>query len=420
MFSDCIDPTVSFQDSLLTKRPSISDPEPFTIPLSYTGYDDLLDQSLGMYAYSYPVEKPEYGALDYNKVWHEELSDSHTISSAPSFFPCHSLPHTSYSPDQLMYSDSDFSPSSTISEDLSGSPLQHQSPLSQSTLGLENLGLSPPSAPASPLVGMSGLTDLPDASLAATTQVTEEDVSIMEAHESPRPAAESESETPSEEGEGSEYGGSDSSDDDDEYVPILSTKSKRSPRAKPAAKAPRARPSSSTTRPRTSRSTRSPRSPRYSPYPSSSPSPSCSSLSSDAGSPGPRSVRLRHTSSRKKQVSDTDAKSQSRNGASRWGCPHCKYVQQNHRMPDLRRHIAGHSKTEEFVCSGVPLDRAEEYSVPAHAMSEAAEWKGELRVGGCWQVFSRRDALIRHAKNRTKDCVCDALSVETLKACNKL
>jgi hypothetical protein len=152
---------------------------------------------------------------------------------------------------------------------------------------------------------------------------------------------------------------------------------------------------------------------RYSPYtllrPASS-TPSCS----DFDSPCPRTAQLRHTSARKEQVSLLDETPKvSQKSAKCWSCMHCDYVQKNHRRPDLKRHIAGHYPSVANVCCGVPIEQAARYGIVD--VSEAAEYQGELWIGGCWQVFSRRDALIRHLKNQKKKCVSYLMPSKTLK-----
>ena len=122
------------------------------------------------------------------------------------------------------------------------------------------------------------------------------------------------------------------------------------------------------------------------------------------GSPHTRSPQLKHTSARNPLLPSRAQRIElPSKGSKRWSCPHCTYVQKNHRRPDLKRHIAGHFPDNRYVCCGVPVHLAAKFGVPASA--ECSEWQGEEMVGGCWLVFSRRDALIRHLKNPKKDCV---------------
>lgn len=89
-----------------------------------------------------------------------------------------------------------------------------------------------------------------------------------------------------------------------------------------------------------------------------------------------------------------------------WACPYCRWVQRNHRTPDLKRHIRTHTRLQrpaQWVCCGVPLQDAENYSIPADAKSYA--WAGETMIGGCCKEFSRRDALKRHLDNDHINCV---------------
>lgn len=188
-------------------------------------------------------------------------------------------------------------------------------------------------------------------------------------------------------------------DDDDEYTPACdTTRGKSHPRH--------------TNTSRATHTSRSSRPSRYSPYwtPSPSPSPSTSS-SSDSDASGRRSAQLRHTSARKKQVAPSPSHlAQLSQRSPRWNCPECSYVQKNRRRPDLKRHIAGHYPKGKHVCCGVPVAEAAQYGITGPALEDAAEWNGEMRVGGCWMVFSRRDALIRHLNNPKKMCVSDELT----------
>ena len=99
-----------------------------------------------------------------------------------------------------------------------------------------------------------------------------------------------------------------------------------------------------------------------------------------------------------------------------WKCPHCPFVQRSKRSPDLKRHIATHTRpadAELWVCCGVPVCDAAEHGVPAEYLRTATpfEYKGMLMVGGCKKTFSRRDALQRHLKREKGWCYGDALAV---------
>ncbi|KIK77436.1 hypothetical protein PAXRUDRAFT_36790 [Paxillus rubicundulus Ve08.2h10] len=89
-----------------------------------------------------------------------------------------------------------------------------------------------------------------------------------------------------------------------------------------------------------------------------------------------------------------------------WACPYCKWVQRNHRTPDLKRHIRTHTRLQrpaQWVCCGVPLGDAKNYNLPEDARPFV--WEGETMVGGCGKEFSRRDALKRHLDNDHITCV---------------
>ncbi|KAI0675782.1 hypothetical protein C8Q78DRAFT_963049, partial [Trametes maxima] len=100
--------------------------------------------------------------------------------------------------------------------------------------------------------------------------------------------------------------------------------------------------------------------------------------------------------------------------ADRWKCPYCPYVQHNHRSPDLKRHIATHTRPTEdalWVCCGVPLIDAREAGVPVEMTKEELfEYEGMFMVGGCRKVFSRRDALSRHLRKYAGECFGDAFA----------
>lgn len=86
-------------------------------------------------------------------------------------------------------------------------------------------------------------------------------------------------------------------------------------------------------------------------------------------------------------------------------CPVCRYVQENRRMPDFRRHMETHLPKGRFWCSGVPVEVAHQYRIPAGA--KPFWFQGKERVGGCGKSFSRRDARKRHLDNMNIDCVTD-------------
>jgi hypothetical protein len=70
------------------------------------------------------------------------------------------------------------------------------------------------------------------------------------------------------------------------------------------------------------------------------------------------------------------------------------------RDQDFSRHLISH-KGIKIPCNGVPYADRDQW---AGAITEDMEpfkdaQTGELRIGGCQKVFSRRDALRRHIKN---------------------
>lgn len=298
----------------------------------------------------------------------------------------------------------DLSPSSSISsqDDEPFMPTQEaNAPSPYPSVGMQQVCLSTSDAAPSPAVSPSNIS-VPLATLPAAAQHTSRsstparpcDLSVDESSESDQDAE-------GESGDESEFNDSvdsDYADSDSEYTPVPIRSYKQ-------AKLRQSRVPSATASPSAVRTSRSTRTARFSPYTASS-SPSSSSSCSDLDSPRPRAAQLRHTSARKTQISVMHSRTETmQKGPKRWGCMHCDYVQKNHRRPDLKRHIAGHFQSIENVCCGVRLEEAQQYG--ATDFSKTAEFQGELRTGGCWQVFSRRDALIRHLKNPKKKCVTD-------------
>ena len=158
---------------------------------------------------------------------------------------------------------------------------------------------------------------------------------------------------------------------DDEYVPSSSAnpaKRRRSTRTAPASRTPDKGTARSTPRP-----SKRPRS-----------------------SPPSRNVQA---------ISGTVSTSQRNNP---WACPHCKWVQRNHRTPDLKRHIRTHTRFErpsQWVCCGVSLKDAGGHDLPEDATPYS--WNGKMMIGGCGKEFSRRDALKRHLDNEHMTCIGD-------------
>ncbi|KAL1949833.1 hypothetical protein VTO73DRAFT_8714 [Trametes versicolor] len=99
--------------------------------------------------------------------------------------------------------------------------------------------------------------------------------------------------------------------------------------------------------------------------------------------------------------------------AAAWKCPHCTYVQRNHRHQELRRHIRTHAEPtaagEPFwICCGVPLAEAAARGVPLEIIAEIPfVYNGRQFVGGCRRMFSRRDALARHLRRFENFCYGD-------------
>ncbi|KAM5543593.1 hypothetical protein V8D89_002844 [Ganoderma adspersum] len=94
---------------------------------------------------------------------------------------------------------------------------------------------------------------------------------------------------------------------------------------------------------------------------------------------------------------------------NQWKCPYCSYVQGRRRMVDLKRHIATHTKPSDvalWTCCGYPRETARLKGVPDDVIGETSAIYG--RVGGCWETFSRRDALQRHLRKQKGRCFGDA------------
>jgi hypothetical protein len=90
-----------------------------------------------------------------------------------------------------------------------------------------------------------------------------------------------------------------------------------------------------------------------------------------------------------------------------WKCPQCNWEQGNHRMPDFKRHIKTHLRTDTetqhgHFCEGVPIEKAHLYNIPEDAKSY--EFNGRTMIGGCLKSFSRRDARKRHFNKVNNTC----------------
>ena len=120
--------------------------------------------------------------------------------------------------------------------------------------------------------------------------------------------------------------------------------------------------------------------------------------------PRKRSRHSSHTRNVQAPAGDVVATPEGKNNP--WACPYCKWVQRNHRTPDLKRHIRTHTRLQrpaQWVCCGVPIEDAKNYNIPASA--EPYIWGGETMIGGCRKEFSRRDALKRHLDNDHISCI---------------
>ncbi len=99
-------------------------------------------------------------------------------------------------------------------------------------------------------------------------------------------------------------------------------------------------------------------------------------------------------------------------------CPVCDWVQENHRKPDFLRHLNTHARAPEtdqtkgWWCKGVRLEDLDEYNQVAREDGrkiisrdmEPQQFRDHVRIGGCLQNFSRRDALKRHLDNPAMAC----------------
>ncbi|KAJ3808459.1 hypothetical protein EV368DRAFT_33478 [Lentinula lateritia] len=99
-------------------------------------------------------------------------------------------------------------------------------------------------------------------------------------------------------------------------------------------------------------------------------------------------------------------------------CPVCGWEQSNKRMPDYQRHLKTHlrpdreDKTKGWWCKGVRLEDKDEFNVRCEVngsrrVRDDADpywFHDHMRVGGCCQTFSRRDALKRHMANPNVQC----------------
>ncbi|KAF5330258.1 hypothetical protein D9758_014445 [Tetrapyrgos nigripes] len=100
-------------------------------------------------------------------------------------------------------------------------------------------------------------------------------------------------------------------------------------------------------------------------------------------------------------------------GEADFQCPveDCEYDPQppTRRTPDFKRHLQTHLRIHNdvtgkgFICKGVLWEDHEKYGIPEDA--EAYEYDGQVRVGGCMELFARADSLKRHIDNGNNSCV---------------
>jgi hypothetical protein len=144
------------------------------------------------------------------------------------------------------------------------------------------------------------------------------------------------------------------------------------------------------------------------------------SSSSDSSATSPRSERRPHPYRREVLPRNIQCEKDTSFDPEVWGfrCPvdGCDWVQENQRIPDLKRHIVTHGRCKEprkWVCCGVGIDRAhlygkgvEEDMTEEEFLLVGGYWiRGRLMIGGCMQAFSRRDALKRHVDNPKLPCI---------------
>ncbi len=89
-----------------------------------------------------------------------------------------------------------------------------------------------------------------------------------------------------------------------------------------------------------------------------------------------------------------------------FSCRLCSSRSSFARHSDLKRHILTHDLQQKnsTVCCGISQEEALERDIdPNHVRT----WRldGELRIGACGETFSRNDALLRHVKLQTSQCL---------------
>ena len=182
------------------------------------------------------------------------------------------------------------------------------------------------------------------------------------------------------------------SDDDQEYRPTQATSSRKQKKRKATSKSKSLR-----------RTTFSP-------------------TSSESEKSVTSSRALRRSHPYKRPISSRNFQSEDgamrRERRSSFQCPvvGCDYIQKNHRVPDLNRHIVTHGRwlePEKWTCCGVTMDIAWSYDTgiqqgmtqDEQIQAGAYLFRGQLMIGGCLNTFARRDALKRHVDNPKIPCV---------------
>lgn len=107
----------------------------------------------------------------------------------------------------------------------------------------------------------------------------------------------------------------------------------------------------------------------------------------------PQKRKRQNAASRNRQVDEETWKraKQVKRKDDLWQCTICK--KRMVRRPDFLRHVDTHY-IKLWACLGVPVKNREDFEVP----EEFEEYgpSNNRRVGGCFQICSRRDAMLRH------------------------
>jgi hypothetical protein len=192
------------------------------------------------------------------------------------------------------------------------------------------------------------------------------------------------------------------SDDVDEYLPDLEIPTSKKRRANSQSDRFTSELASSSS---SSSSSWSSSSSSASSFSSSTSSPSSSRSLSGSSNSSNKRARLSFPS---RNLQGTATKSLRKvNKPDPWACPveNCRFVQHNHRKPDLRRHIKTHAPSGEWVCCGVPVELGGHYGLSGSERRHV--FRGRDMIDGCLKSFSRKDALRRHLANKNVRCVGD-------------